>query len=198
MLCWELAQALAGAPNEVFMLYWYKIWYNWHLCLFFDRAAEWSLDAPDWTGRMRVVAMQKQLSIKLEDKNSGVVVFLKLKYYILLLSIYHSYCLHFVCLTSCSLCCYSCFNRRVVCKCPYWRVPWNSSGTSARFQSILRNTDKRPERLVLKHIACFQSKIVWKVLLLNLLCFRSESIYWHRFRGPRWCFWSQRRPARSF
>ncbi|XP_063409490.1 NECAP-like protein CG9132 isoform X1 [Mytilus trossulus] len=35
------------------------------------RAADWKLDAPDWTGRMRIVALGKDLFIKLEDKTSG-------------------------------------------------------------------------------------------------------------------------------
>ncbi|XP_064611282.1 adaptin ear-binding coat-associated protein 1-like [Liolophura sinensis] len=35
------------------------------------RAADWKLDAPDWTGRMRVVAKGKELAVKLEDKTSG-------------------------------------------------------------------------------------------------------------------------------
>ncbi|PVD36879.1 hypothetical protein C0Q70_03869 [Pomacea canaliculata] len=35
------------------------------------RASEWSLDTPDWTGRLRVVARGKDLFIKLEDKTSG-------------------------------------------------------------------------------------------------------------------------------
>lgn len=35
------------------------------------RAAEWKLDEPDWTGRMKVVLKDKNLSLKLEDKNSG-------------------------------------------------------------------------------------------------------------------------------
>ena len=35
------------------------------------RASDWKLDQPDWTGRMRVVAKGKDLSIKLEDKTSG-------------------------------------------------------------------------------------------------------------------------------
>ncbi|XP_052083152.1 NECAP-like protein CG9132 isoform X2 [Mytilus californianus] len=35
------------------------------------RAADWKLDEPDWTGRMRIVALGKDLFIKLEDKNSG-------------------------------------------------------------------------------------------------------------------------------
>lgn len=38
----------------------------------FFRAADWKLDQPDWTGRMRVVAKGKDLAIKLEDKTSGV------------------------------------------------------------------------------------------------------------------------------
>ena len=35
------------------------------------RAADWKLDAPDWTGRLRVVAKGKDIFIKLEDKMSG-------------------------------------------------------------------------------------------------------------------------------
>lgn len=35
------------------------------------RAADWKLDSPDWTGRMRVVSKGKKCFIKLEDKNSG-------------------------------------------------------------------------------------------------------------------------------
>uniref|UniRef100_A0AAY4DSQ2 Adaptin ear-binding coat-associated protein 1 n=1 Tax=Denticeps clupeoides TaxID=299321 RepID=A0AAY4DSQ2_9TELE len=35
------------------------------------RAADWKLDAPDWTGRMRVTAKGKVAFIKLEDKVSG-------------------------------------------------------------------------------------------------------------------------------
>ncbi|KAH9495108.1 Adaptin ear-binding coat-associated protein 1 [Bulinus truncatus] len=35
------------------------------------RADEWKLDTPDWTGRLRVVSRDKDLIIKLEDKNSG-------------------------------------------------------------------------------------------------------------------------------
>ncbi|XP_029307747.1 adaptin ear-binding coat-associated protein 1-like [Cottoperca gobio] len=35
------------------------------------RAADWKLDAPDWTGRMRVVARGKLAFVKLEDKISG-------------------------------------------------------------------------------------------------------------------------------
>lgn len=35
------------------------------------RAADWKLDTPDWTGRMRVVAKGKECIIKLEDKNTG-------------------------------------------------------------------------------------------------------------------------------
>ncbi|KAI1885828.1 hypothetical protein AGOR_G00207800 [Albula goreensis] len=35
------------------------------------RAADWKLDAPDWTGRMRVTARGKVAFIKLEDKISG-------------------------------------------------------------------------------------------------------------------------------
>ncbi|XP_026858086.1 adaptin ear-binding coat-associated protein 1 [Electrophorus electricus] len=35
------------------------------------RAADWKLDAPDWTGRMRITAKGKVAYIKLEDKLSG-------------------------------------------------------------------------------------------------------------------------------
>jgi len=35
------------------------------------RAADWGLDKPAWTGRMRVIAKGKHVSIKLEDKNNG-------------------------------------------------------------------------------------------------------------------------------
>ncbi|XP_026854963.2 adaptin ear-binding coat-associated protein 1-like [Electrophorus electricus] len=35
------------------------------------RAADWKLDAPDWTGRLRVTAKGKVAYIKLEDKISG-------------------------------------------------------------------------------------------------------------------------------
>ncbi|XP_005099308.1 adaptin ear-binding coat-associated protein 1 [Aplysia californica] len=35
------------------------------------RADEWKLDAPDWTGRLRIVSLEKELFLKLEDKNSG-------------------------------------------------------------------------------------------------------------------------------
>ena len=43
------------------------------LILFLFRAADWKLDAPDWTGRLRVVAKGKEIFIKLEDKISGCV-----------------------------------------------------------------------------------------------------------------------------
>ncbi|XP_054721624.1 NECAP-like protein CG9132 [Uloborus diversus] len=35
------------------------------------RAADWKLDAPDWTGRMKVVCKGKKCIIKLEDKTTG-------------------------------------------------------------------------------------------------------------------------------
>ncbi|XP_038158837.1 adaptin ear-binding coat-associated protein 1-like [Cyprinodon tularosa] len=35
------------------------------------RAADWKLDAPDWSGRMRITAKGKVAYIKLEDKISG-------------------------------------------------------------------------------------------------------------------------------
>lgn len=36
-----------------------------------SRAADWKLDAPDWTGRMRLTARGKVAYVKLEDKISG-------------------------------------------------------------------------------------------------------------------------------
>jgi hypothetical protein len=39
--------------------------------ILYYRAADWKLDEPDWTGRMRIVALGKDLFIKLEDKTSG-------------------------------------------------------------------------------------------------------------------------------
>jgi len=36
-----------------------------------SRANEWTLDSPEWTGRMRVVVKSGSLLIKLEDKSSG-------------------------------------------------------------------------------------------------------------------------------
>ncbi len=38
----------------------------------FFRAADWKLDNPDWTGRLKLVAMGKKLEARLEDKNTGV------------------------------------------------------------------------------------------------------------------------------
>ncbi|CAH8481086.1 unnamed protein product [Heterobilharzia americana] len=35
------------------------------------RASDWNLEAPMWTGRLRVVSKGKDLVIRLEDKNSG-------------------------------------------------------------------------------------------------------------------------------
>jgi len=34
-------------------------------------AAEWKLDEPDWTGRLKVSAKGHNLRISLEDKNTG-------------------------------------------------------------------------------------------------------------------------------
>jgi len=42
-----------------------------HLVLFVYRAADWQLDTPDWTGRLRVVSKGRDVFIKLEDKVSG-------------------------------------------------------------------------------------------------------------------------------
>lgn len=35
------------------------------------RAADWNLQEPQWTGRMRLVAKGEELIMKLEDKASG-------------------------------------------------------------------------------------------------------------------------------
>ncbi|KAI6197325.1 UBC core domain-containing protein [Aphelenchoides besseyi] len=37
------------------------------------KASEWNLDAPDWTGRLRLVSIGDKLEIRLEDKNTGVL-----------------------------------------------------------------------------------------------------------------------------
>jgi len=34
-------------------------------------AAEWKLDEPDWTGRLKVSAKGQNLCIRLEDRNTG-------------------------------------------------------------------------------------------------------------------------------
>lgn len=36
-----------------------------------NRAADWNLQEPQWTGRMRLVSKGDELIIKLEDKTSG-------------------------------------------------------------------------------------------------------------------------------
>ncbi|EPB79118.1 hypothetical protein ANCCEY_01757 [Ancylostoma ceylanicum] len=38
-------------------------------------AADWKLDAPDWTGRMKLVAIGKRLELRLEDKTSGGYIY---------------------------------------------------------------------------------------------------------------------------
>lgn len=43
---------------------------EWCFTLFF-RAADWKLDEPAWTGRMKIISIGKLAYIKLEDKNSG-------------------------------------------------------------------------------------------------------------------------------
>lgn len=35
------------------------------------RAADWTLDKPDWTGRLKIIAKGKDVHLRLEDKNSG-------------------------------------------------------------------------------------------------------------------------------
>lgn len=50
-------------------------------CVF--RAADWKLDAPDWSGRMRITAKGKVAYIKLEDKVSGTSSFTSFKFVVL-------------------------------------------------------------------------------------------------------------------
>ncbi|KAJ8319764.1 hypothetical protein KUTeg_001351 [Tegillarca granosa] len=45
------------------------------------RAADWKLDAPDWTGRLRVVAKGNDLFIKLEDKEGELFASCPVKEY---------------------------------------------------------------------------------------------------------------------
>ena len=35
------------------------------------RAADWNLSSPDWTGRLRIMEINKKVRLKLEDRNSG-------------------------------------------------------------------------------------------------------------------------------
>lgn len=47
--------------------------YKFLKCTFFvlSRAADWNLNEPQWTGRMRLVAKGIECILKLEDKNTG-------------------------------------------------------------------------------------------------------------------------------
>jgi len=48
------------------------------------RAADWKLDEPDWTGRLKAVSKGSEVVLKLEDANTGlhpVYVFLLLYQY---------------------------------------------------------------------------------------------------------------------
>ena len=42
-----------------------------HNCLFIYRAADWNLQEPSWTGRMRLVSQGDAVTLKLEDKITG-------------------------------------------------------------------------------------------------------------------------------
>lgn len=46
-----------------------------HILLFLpcnlERASDWKLDAPDWTGRLRLVVKGNQCSLNIEDKQTG-------------------------------------------------------------------------------------------------------------------------------
>ncbi|VDM69174.1 unnamed protein product [Strongylus vulgaris] len=37
------------------------------------KAADWKLDAPDWTGRMKLVAIGRRLELRLEDKTTALL-----------------------------------------------------------------------------------------------------------------------------
>uniref|UniRef100_A0A914ECM5 NECAP PHear domain-containing protein n=1 Tax=Acrobeloides nanus TaxID=290746 RepID=A0A914ECM5_9BILA len=37
------------------------------------KAADWKLDAPDWVGRLRLISIEEQLEIRLEDKTTGAL-----------------------------------------------------------------------------------------------------------------------------
>jgi len=50
--------------------------------VFLFSAAEWKLDEPDWTGRLKVSAKGHNLHIRLEDKNTGKLIIIV-------------YCVHF-------------------------------------------------------------------------------------------------------
>lgn len=41
------------------------------ICSFFFSAADWKLDEPAWSGRMKITAKGKKAFIKLEDRNTG-------------------------------------------------------------------------------------------------------------------------------
>ena len=47
--------------------------YITYICLYVYRAADWNLSTPDWSGRLRVVALGEKCTIKLEDKVSGML-----------------------------------------------------------------------------------------------------------------------------
>jgi len=40
----------------------------WYVCV---RAADWKLDEPDWTGRLKAVSKGSEVVLKLEDANTG-------------------------------------------------------------------------------------------------------------------------------
>lgn len=49
--------------------------YSFLLFFYVTSAADWKLDEPAWTGRMKITAKGKLAYIKLEDRNTGAVVF---------------------------------------------------------------------------------------------------------------------------
>lgn len=75
----------------------FSIWFVYisHFPDFSLRASEWKLDAPDWTGRLRVIAVSNDVFIKLEDKTSGNLYSLSIlldhiEYCYLLDKVYHT------------------------------------------------------------------------------------------------------------
>lgn len=64
-LRWVLVAVTREEQNTNIFIFLFKIFF------FNFRAADWKLDAPDWTGRMRLISRGKDLELKLEDKTSG-------------------------------------------------------------------------------------------------------------------------------
>lgn len=61
--------ALTFYRSSTNVCYWLISDFQWY---YFCSAAEWKLDEPDWTGRLKVSAKGHNLRIRLEDKNTGI------------------------------------------------------------------------------------------------------------------------------